>query len=261
MPEPFASAVRLALVERLQLLPYRYTAAAASAATGLCSHRGMHFAFPLEPDAYATPGQYMLGEALIVAPALAPVAGPPIPAAGGAGPFGAAGVAVWVPPGDWRDFRAPAAPPLAQGWMTYAADIYTVPVLVRGGAAIPLLQLPANASGAAAAPLGASARQYSALTWRVFPGAASGAGEVYEDDGESTGYLTGASARTLLNYAAPPPPAATSLSIATTGAGYAGMVTQGRAYAVELLATSAAQPATVEASSTAPCCPASSSAA
>lgn len=121
--------------------------------------------------------------------------------------------------------------------MTYAADIYTVPVLVRGGAAIPLLS---NISGAAAAPLGASARQYSALTWRVFPGAASGGGEVYEDDGESTGYLTDASARTLLTYAAPPPPAATSLSIATTGAGYAGMVTQGRAYAVELLATSAA---------------------
>jgi hypothetical protein len=42
MPEPFASATRESLKDRQQLLPYRYSAAAVSHASGLCSHRGMH---------------------------------------------------------------------------------------------------------------------------------------------------------------------------------------------------------------------------
>lgn len=46
MPEPFASATRESLKDRQQLLPYRYSAAASSHATGLCSHRGMHVSAP-----------------------------------------------------------------------------------------------------------------------------------------------------------------------------------------------------------------------
>ena len=231
MPEPFLSATRGALLLRTRLLPYRYSAAAAAAATGLCSHRGMHFAFPGEPDAYSTPGQYSLGEDLVVAPATAPVAGPPIPPGGGSGPFGVARVPLWVPPGDWRDFNDPApAAPLAPGWQAYAADIYTTPVLVRGGAAIAML--PERAARA----FGASAAQYSALTWRIFPGAPAGASEVWEDDGASTQYLQGARALTSLTYAAAGG-GALQVAIATSGPGYAGMVRSGREYALELLAS------------------------
>ena len=235
MPEPFASAMRGSLLDRTALLPYRYTAAAAAAQTGLCPVRGMHFDFPAEPDAYATPGQFMLGADLLVAPAWAPVAGPPIPPAGGAGAFGAVNVSIWVPPGDWRDFWAPARGALPPGaWTSYAADLATVPVLVRGGAAIAMLPR------ALAAVPGASARQYSALAWRVFPGAPLGvevAGEAYEDDGASTDYLAGASAVTALRYTATA--AGLGIAIATTGAGYAGMVAEGRLYSIELLASAA----------------------
>ena len=239
MPEPFLSATRSALRLRTRLLPYRYTAAAAAAATGLCSHRGMHFAWPGEAEAYSTPGQFSLGEELVVAPAAAPVAGPPIPPSGGPGAYGSTPVALWVPPGDWRDFNSPRpATPLPSGWLTYEADIYTTPVLARGGAAIAMLP------EAAAAGLGASARQYSALTWRIFPGAAAGASEVYEDDGASTDYLQGASAVTTLSYAAVggggglrSGALALQVTNTTSGSGYSGMVRIGRAYALELLAS------------------------
>jgi alpha-glucosidase (family GH31 glycosyl hydrolase) len=172
MPEPFASATRESLKDRQQLLPYRYSAAAKSHVTGLCSHRGMHvrrsfilsrllaetlasrwpvstcrflvtslqFSYPLESDAYRTPGQFLLGNDLIVAPAISPVQNPPIPAQGGCS-GGSVGVSVWVPPAPevWLDFNAPAAAAFLPGWMLYNASIFTVPVLVRSGSIIPLL--------------------------------------------------------------------------------------------------------------------------
>lgn len=233
-PEPFLSATRSSLVLRTRLLPYRYSAAAASAATGLCSHRGMHMTWPGEAEAYSTPGQYSLGEDLVVAPVWVPVSDPPIPPEGGPGPFGTAPVSLWVPPGDWRDFNSPSpTTPLLSGWQTYAADIFTTPVLVRGGAAIAML--PEGSIGGGGS-LGVSARQYSALTWRIFPGATAGGSEVYEDDGMTTDYLQGSSAMTSLSYAALGPQVL-QVTISTSGSGYAGMVKEGRAYALELLAS------------------------
>ena len=140
MPEPFASAMKGSLKDRQQLLPYRYSAAAVAHATGLCSHRGMHFSYPLEVDAYHTPGQFLLGTDLIVAPPFSPVQDPPIPPQGGSS-GGSVGVSVWVPPPpeQWIDFNAPAAAALAPGWMLYNASIFTVPVLARAGAILPLI--------------------------------------------------------------------------------------------------------------------------
>jgi len=191
----------------------------------------MHFEAPLHADAYATPGQYMLGADMIVAPAFAPVSDPPIPPAGGA-PGGAVGVRVWVPPGTWLDYNDPAAPPVQGGWIVYNASIAVVPVLVRAGAVVPALPR------ARAAAFGASAKNYDALVFTVFPGAPSGGVDVYEDDGASTAYLAGAAATTAYAYA----PRASGgggarcarHTIATRG-GYAGMVASGRAYTVELV--------------------------
>ena len=215
--EPFASALRGALLDRQQLLPYRYTLAAEAARTGACPLRPMHLALPLEADAYATPGQYMLGAELLVAPALGPVAGPPIPPAGGGGAGGTVGVRVWLPPSAaWLDWSDPSGGPLVSGWQLYNASISTVPVFARAGAVVPLLPR------AYAALPGASARQYDALTFRVFPGEASGGGQVYEDDGVSTAHLRGASATTALAYA-PGEAGCTLYEVATRGS-YAGMV-------------------------------------
>ena len=140
MPEPFASAMKGSLADRQQLLPYRYTLAAEAAATGVCPLRPMHFSEKLEPDAYDTPGQFMLGPHLLVAPALTPVAGPPIPPAGGGPADGTTPVALWVPTDTvWLDFNDPAARVFPCGHQVYNATIFVVPVLVRAGAVIPLL--------------------------------------------------------------------------------------------------------------------------
>ncbi len=233
MPEPFASAMRGSLLDRQRLLPLRYTLAAEAARTGLCPIRGMHFASPLHADAYATPGQYLLGPDLIVAPAAAPVSDPPIPPAGGA-PGGAVGVRVWVPPGggDWLDYNDPAAKPVAAGWSTYNASIAMVPVLVRAGAVVPALPR------AYAAVWGVSAKNYDSLVFTVFPGAASGGTSVYEDDGATTGFLRGEAATTAFAYAPGGGARCTAHTVATRGA-YPGMVTAERAYTVELIAAPA----------------------
>jgi alpha-glucosidase (family GH31 glycosyl hydrolase) len=98
------------------------------------------FSYPLEPDAYHTPGQFLLGNDLIVAPAFSPVQHPPIPPQGGS-PGGVVGVSIWVPPAaeQWVDFNAPAAAALPPGWTLYNSSIFTVPVLARAGSVIPLI--------------------------------------------------------------------------------------------------------------------------
>ena len=225
MPEPFASAVRESLRDRNQLLPYRYSAAAAAHATGVCAHRGMHFDFAGEPDAYQTPGQFLLGADLVVAPATAPVS-PPIPPGGGGAANGTTAVPVWVPPGAWVDFASPTLA-FSAGWTTVQATIFDVPVLARAGAIIPLL--PRNYTRA----WGAAARQYDALVFRRMPGGGSARAAVYEDDGLSTAYLSGATAETEARGA---PGGAGGRprrrSVQTTGGGYAGLVRQ-RAYTIE----------------------------
>jgi len=186
MPEPFASAMRGALQDRQRLLPYRYSLAAEAGRTGVCPLRPMFYHAPLEADAYATPGQYMLGPSLIVAPPFAPVSNPPIPPSGGV-PGGTVGVQMWVPPGEaWLDYNGASAAPMPSGWVTYNASIAVVPVLVRAGAVIPTLPR------AYASKWGVSAMQYDALVFTVFPGGSGTGGvEVYEDDGASTAFLQG----------------------------------------------------------------------
>jgi hypothetical protein len=190
MPEPFASATRESLRDREQLLPYRYSAAALTFKTGVCSHHGMHFDFPEEVDAYDTTGQFMLGTDLIVAPAFAPVS-PPIPPVGGGDISGVIGVRVWVPPGTWVSFTEPSRT-FSTGWTIINATIFDVPVLARAGAIVPLL--PRNMT---AIP-GVAASAYSSLVFRHLPGGSenSAAVDVYEDDGLSTAYLMGTTAMT-----------------------------------------------------------------
>ena len=226
MAEPHQTAVRLQLLNRQRLLPYRYTAAADAHRTGVCAIRAPYVDFPAEPAAYAAQGQYMLGRDVVVAPAFAPVA-PPLS-------NGTVGVTVWLPPADtnaWLDFAAPAAMPFAAGTtITYAADVFTTPVFVRAGAVLPML--PRSLAGVT----GVSAQQYSSLEFNVYPGAERGGARVYEDDGLSTEYLLGPSgyAETTLKYAPSARQGCTMYTVATNGS-YSSMVRAGRLYSVFVL--------------------------
>jgi alpha-glucosidase (family GH31 glycosyl hydrolase) len=225
--EPFLSATRNSLLDRQRLLPYRYTVADVSHRTGRCPIVSMYRSYPTEPLAYSADGQYMLGTDLVVAPAFSPISSQ----------TGTVAVTVWLPPDSlWVDFNSPSATPFLGGSsITYNASISIVPVFVRAGAVIPMLPRKlANVTGI-------SARQYSSLEFNVFPSpetSATGHCEVYEDDGMSTDYLGGISARTTFEYGPSfSSVGCTEYTISTTGT-YTNMITDGRLYSVFILSSS-----------------------
>ncbi|GMV04496.1 MAG: alpha-xylosidase [Gemmatimonadota bacterium] len=172
-PEHFA-AMRTAMRLRTELVPYLYTAARAAHDTGVSMLRPLYYHWPEEAAAYAHPGQYMLGEDLMVAPVTAPADSA----------SGLAAVTLWLPPGEWVEWASGAhlrGPAVVE--RTYLLD--EIPVFARAGAVIPMME-PALRVGAASG---------DPLVVTAFPGD-SGEVRVYEDAGNDTGYLRGEFART-----------------------------------------------------------------
>lgn len=81
-----AAAARAALATRYRLLPYIYTTLANASATGAPALRPLFFSFPADAATHAISSQFMLGPALMVAPALEP---------------GATSVTAYFPVGQW----------------------------------------------------------------------------------------------------------------------------------------------------------------
>jgi len=106
---------------RMNLVPYLYGLGDEAAETGLPLMRAMALAFPEDPTARGLDDQYMLGDALLVAPILEP---------------GTSERRVYLPAGEWFDLWTGAA--IAAGWQTVPAALDTIPVFVRGGAVVPL---------------------------------------------------------------------------------------------------------------------------
>ena len=201
-PGAFYDANRAALRRRAELLPYIYTHARAAHETGLGLLRPMYYAWPDEDRAYpASPDanlgqepstrQYMFGDSLLVAPVTRPSKCIPRPPA--TGPCGLAEQKVWLPPGSWYELHTGT---LRRGAVEFAQAVHIddVPVYARAGAVVPTRALPHGAL------IGGAAHVSPDLIWTIYPGAQSGNGHVYEDDGESEEYLRGAYTRTALAY-------------------------------------------------------------
>ncbi|HSG48861.1 MAG TPA: TIM-barrel domain-containing protein, partial [Longimicrobiales bacterium] len=174
-PEHFA-AMRAAMRLRTELVPYLYTAARAAHDTGVSMLRPLYYHWPEEDAAYTHMGQYMLGEDLMVAPVTVPADSA----------TGLATVSLWLPPGDWVEWGSGArlrGP--AQVVRTYLLD--EIPVFARAGAVIPMAEASPRVGAAGPGPLVAT----------LVPGTA-GQTRLYEDAGDDTGYLRGASATTPL---------------------------------------------------------------
>ena len=166
--------------------------------------------------------QYFLGDALLVAPVTtrgecvtatagaAPATIETVAAAGSVGveasrsavsgssppdaPCGLALTDTWTPPGLWFEIHSGK---LLQGPASRArvgVHLLDTPVYAKGGAVVPRRPL------ALGATVGLAAKAYEAIEWTIYPGAPSGSGTVYEDDGETYGYLHGASAVSSLAY-------------------------------------------------------------
>lgn len=165
-PDPYNEIMVNAIRQRYEMVPYIYTEARKCYDTGISLNRPMYYAYPEAPEAYQSPDQYLFGDALLVAPVLAPADEK----------TEMASVQVWLPEGRWFD--------TARGCFEDGGQVISrhylvseVPVFVHPGAIVP------------GQPAVTRLREgaYSQLVVTAYPGG-DGAYRLYEDDGISEGY-------------------------------------------------------------------------
>ncbi|HUL72895.1 MAG TPA: TIM-barrel domain-containing protein [Vicinamibacterales bacterium] len=150
---------------RYRLMPYLYSAVRECAETGVPIIRPMWMYHPDDPAATQRGDQYFWGRDILVAPVVEP---------------GATLRKLYLPGGTWFDFWTEEST-TGGGQRDRKVDLATMPIYVRAGAIIPM----------------GPVRQYTGepsdepLTLVVYPGA-DGSSMVYEDDGQSFAYRTGA---------------------------------------------------------------------
>ncbi|MGD9518325.1 MAG: TIM-barrel domain-containing protein [Armatimonadota bacterium] len=161
---------------RYQLLPYIYSNARRVHETGEPLCRPLYLDWPEEEEAYRRDDEYLFGEAILVAPVVEPAPeGQP------------ARREVWLPPGDWVDFKTQEAYP--SGMLTYEADLQTLPMFLRRGSIVVLQEDVGNCVGE---------KPEDALTVLVTVGRPKANFMLYEDDGESKDYQKDQFAKTSL---------------------------------------------------------------
>ena len=165
---------RDAMQLRHALIPYLYTMSRLNEIDGMAPVRPMYHDYPDHDEAYNCPQQYLFGTDLLIAPYTAPA---------GADTRLSRQV-VWLPPGDWYHFFS-GEYHAGDAWYARYGELDDVPVYARAGAIVPLG--PLAGWGGVENP--------AALHLHVFAGA-DGRFVLYEDDGETTAYQSGAFAQT-----------------------------------------------------------------
>ncbi len=139
---------------RMNLLPYLYTEADASASTGVPMMRAMSLAFPGDSTAAGYEQQYLFGSQLLVAPITTQ---------------GETTKSVYLPAGEWYDFwnggRA-----IGAGAKDYYTDTSSIPVYAKAGAVIPLNL---NADYELGGTVGNDVDSYDNLAFRIYPDTSS----------------------------------------------------------------------------------------
>jgi alpha-D-xyloside xylohydrolase len=159
---------------RYRLMPYIYTLGADTWHRDYTIMRGLVMDFPADRRVWHVADQYMFGPAFLVAPVTR---------------FRARSRAVYLPAGaGWYDFHSGR---YAQGGRTIdaAAPFERMPLFVRAGSIVPTGPEIQHTSGGLTGP----------LTLHVYTGA-DGAFSLYEDDGVSRRYLSGAFARIPIRW-------------------------------------------------------------
>ncbi|NDJ61964.1 MAG: DUF4968 domain-containing protein [Chloroflexi bacterium] len=147
---------RLAIALRYRLMPYLYSAIAFSREYGYPVIRPLFMMEPDNPHLRTIDDEYMLGNALLVAPVLEP---------------GAIHRSVYLPKGLWYDFWTNEPVWGGQALMV-TAPLERLPLFVRAGAAVPMWPDDHTTSQSPS----------DKLILRVYPGA--GESVIYEDDGD-----------------------------------------------------------------------------
>jgi alpha-D-xyloside xylohydrolase len=157
--------VRRYTLLRYQLFPYLYSAAHEAHRTGMPVIRAMPLAFPDDPNTYDKDLQFMLGDSLLIAPIYDE----------------GERRSVYLPAGTWIDYwtgKTYGEPHNGGMNITVDAPLDTMPIFVRGGAILPMMDVE---GGKTRIPRGTIQR----LIVQVYPGA-DNVYTLYEDEGETT---------------------------------------------------------------------------
>ena len=173
-PEPYGPLLMQLIRQRYEMIPYIYAAMRQAWESGLSLCRPMYYDHAESDDAYQAKNQYYFGDSLIVAPVCKALSAKDQQVE----------VKVWLPPGAWYDT---AHGRLLKGktWIGGRYSLEEIPVFAKAGAV-----MPGQKSCHRLQP-----GSYENLRLTIYPGA-DGAGEVYEDDGETLDY-TGINAHVL----------------------------------------------------------------
>lgn len=202
---------------RSQLMPYVYSSVRTTHETMLPLNRAMYIDYGDREEAFGNPQQFMFGDLLLAAPITS----------AGEGDDKRASQQVWLPDGDvWYDFFTHER---HEGGTAKRVEkpLDEFPLFVRGGYPLPMqpyTQRPATT------PL-------TDLIVRAYPAdeGFTGSFTLYEDDGISREYETGAWAKTVLTYERTRIGGrrATKITVSPAEGGYEGMVSE-RSYRMEL---------------------------
>ncbi len=213
---PAAEALRL----REALVPYTYTLARQSVATGIPVVRALYLDYPGLGAAYDHPGEYLYGPDVLVAPVTTPGQ--------------VATQDVWLPPGRWVDYFTGATfdgPTTA----TMKVPLDRIPVFVKAGGIVPEQPQMSHVGAQPASP----------LTLKVYSGA-TGSFTLYSDAGEGLGYQRGEYAETPISYKESiKRGSASRLTIGADRGHYSGQL-RSRAYDVDLVDLTAPTKVTVD---------------
>ena len=224
-PQWAQDSMRISYHMRSELFPYIYSSTAQSTRDSVPLLRPMYFNNPDAEAAYHNGQEYMLGDDLLVAPVVSP----------GVGPNRVSKQSVWFPGGsDW--FNTFTGEKYAGGTDALcASDINELPMFARGGVAIPMQPYTDRMTSA----------KISTLRLRAFPGASGkdGRSELYEDDGQTNAYKTGAFGVTPLRYSRNGN--RIEIAVGATKGKFDGQL-PARAYQIELPATARATNVTLD---------------
>lgn len=174
--------MRVAFHLRAEMMPYVYSSARQTFASGVSLNRPLYLEYPNLEESYRNGQEFLFGDSLLVAPITMP----------GAGPGRVGRQLAWFPPGDtWFNVFTGEAFSGGQSRVV-SADINEFPLFAKGGVPIPMQPFRERPG---TAPL-------DVLRVRCYPGAEGRTGkyELYEDDGWSEEYKGGAFAVTPLTY-------------------------------------------------------------
>jgi hypothetical protein len=220
--EPYTTINRKYLKLKQRLTPYMYTLSREAYDTGTPTNRAMVLEFPDDPTTWSkrTQYQFMTGESILVAPVYedSPIRND-----------------IYLPKGRWVDYWDGTEFNGSTTLNNYAAPLDKLPMFIKAGAIIPM----------GPEMLYDGQKPMDPITLDLYPSGKS-AFSLYEDDGSTQKYRSGAFSRTLIEMDSPVTPDASggqvSVTVGAAKGTYAGMPAE-RAYTIDMHVT--AKPAKV----------------